>query len=74
MTDGGSNINPGNTIPNANRLKNNGVEITVVAIGDQVDMNEINSMATSSGEPYVYLASNEAEAVATARRRLDTIC
>lgn len=37
LTDGGSNIDATNTIPRARDLKNRGVEIYVVAIGDQVN-------------------------------------
>lgn len=74
MTDGGSNINPTNTIPNANDLKNRNMEITVVAIGDQVDINEVNAMASGNGEPYVYRVSTEDQAMAAASRKLDDMC
>lgn len=57
ITDGYSNVNRGNTIPEAQRLKDNGAALYVVAIGNEVDMDEINAMAGKGGEPsqnYVY--------------------
>ena len=74
MTDGGSNVNPERTIPNAAELKRNGAEMYVIAIGDQVDMNEINSMASGANEPYVFHMKNTAEANDAAKRFLTSIC
>ena len=37
LTDGGSNVNPSTTIQRARDLKNNGADIYVIAIGDQVN-------------------------------------
>jgi len=70
LTDGGSNIQPENTIPRARALKDAGVEITVVAVGNQVDMNEINGIASGTAEPNVYRVMSQTEAVAAADRLL----
>ena len=74
LTDGGSNINPERTIPNAEELKGRGAELYVIAIGDQVDMNEIKNMASGTNEPYVFEVKNEGEAKDAARRFLNDIC
>ncbi len=74
LTDGGSNIRAENTIPNADDLKRSGAEIHVIAIGDQVDMREINGIASEVSEPFVYRVSNQGEARDAAQRLCDALC
>ncbi len=74
LTDAGSNVLSQSTIPNANELKGTGAEIHVIAIGDQVDMNEINGIASEISEPYVFRVSSQEEAGDAAQRLCDALC
>ena len=53
LTDGGSNMRSDQTVRRAEDLKNDGVTIYVVPIGQQIDYNEINGISSGSTEPYV---------------------
>ena len=47
ITDGRSEPDPTRTIPEANNLKQSGVTIIAVGIGNQVDRNELRGIATN---------------------------
>lgn len=51
VTDGESNVNPGDTVPNADLLRghtNLGVDIFVIPVGDKTDLQEIEGIAGSA--------------------------
>ncbi len=50
LTDGHSNKEEGKTVPNAKKLKDNGVEVFVIAAGDQ-HMTGIDEMAKIASPP-----------------------
>ncbi|XP_078357064.1 matrilin-3-like [Oculina patagonica] len=55
VTDGRSNIEAGKTIPNANSLKNTGVEIFVVAVGDYISgIDELVKVASKDPKDHVF--------------------
>lgn len=72
ITDGGSNIQENETIQKATNLKNNGGRIYVVAVGDKVNMNEVNSMA--SEERLVYRVYNTGDITTQADALLQHFC
>ena len=74
LTDGGSNIRPSQTVPNARILKDNGVEIYTIAIGDQVDMNEINGIASDPDSTHVYVVRTVNDVDPVADRLLARLC
>ena len=77
VSDGYSNVNQYNTVPEAGRAKNQGVAMYVVAIGDNVDMGEVNAMAGKSNEPpdsYVFRIRRDSEINRVADDLLDALC
>ena len=69
VTDGFSNINRQNTIPAAKYVKQRGIALYVVSVGDQIDMTEITGMAGETNQPsanYIYAlrSSHDIESVA----------
>ena len=78
VTDGYSNVNRKDTIPEAMAAKQLGVAMYVVAIGDQVDMTEVNSMAgtSSNGGPssYVFRVRNDNDLENTAQELTNKLC
>ena len=77
VTDGYSNINRANTIPAAGVAKNRDIAMYVVAIGDEVDMGEVTSMAGYSSEPtdsYVFRVRNENEMDQVADQLSERLC
>ena len=55
VTDGRSNVDPDKTIPNANLLKNTGVEIFVVAVGNfNTGIDEIVKVASPDRKKHVF--------------------
>ena len=64
VTDGYSNVARYNTIPEAERAKNEDTAMYVVAIGNEVDMGEVNSIAGRGSEPpdsYVFRVRQDSE-------------
>ena len=53
LTDGGSNMGSDQTLLRAQALKDDGVMIYVVSIGQEIDYNEINGISSGSTEPFV---------------------
>ena len=63
FTDGVSNVDKHKTLPNAEKLKNRGVKIFVVAVGDQ-QMHGINEMAHIASYPpaqYLFRVKKEGD-------------
>lgn len=75
LTDGCGDILPGNTLINANNLREDSkADIHVVAIGNQVDMGEVNMVANSPEEPYVIKVADPSQVASGAQRILDNFC
>lgn len=55
ITDGRSNVNRSLTVPSAEALHDNGVTVFAVGVGRRIDMDELNSIASS--ENFVILLS-----------------
>jgi len=78
VTDGHSNVQAQNTIPEAEAARREGAAVYVVALGDEVNMREVTSMAGSGNEPvgnFVFRVANmtEIEEVAT-ELTIDHLC
>ena len=77
LTDGYSNVNPMNTIPEAHLAKEQGIAIYVVAVGDNVDMKEVTEIAGQVNAPseyYVYPLLQLAETERIADLLTDSLC
>lgn len=77
LTDGYSNVNPMNTIPEAMKAKEDGIAIYVVAVGENVDMKEVTDIAGQVNAPseyYVYPLLQVAETERTADLLTDSLC
>ena len=47
VTDGGSNVNSSRTIPEAEAVRGAGIIVFAVGIGNLINMDELNAMASS---------------------------
>lgn len=74
VTDGYSNINEGNTVPEAKDAKDGGIDIFVVALGEGPNFREINDMSSDPDSDYVYQLKAAADTQATASQLLDELC
>lgn len=76
ITDGRSNVEPQNTIPEANNAKRDNIRLFAVGIGQngQVDRGEINGIASDPDSDYAYIVQMESEMDNIANRILDVIC
>ena len=78
VTDGNSNVNAQNTIPAATQVKQNGAAVYVVALGDAVNMVEVNAMSGENNSPsgdYVYRVRNMGEIETVAEElTIDNLC
>jgi collagen type VI alpha len=74
VTDGYSNVNQQNTIPDALQLKSSGVLIYSVAVGDAPQMSEIKSMASSPDSQYVIKLPTLGDLDQSAENLLDHLC
>ena len=74
LTDGGSNVSPQLTVQRARELKTGTNKVHVVAIGNKVDMDEIDQIASGSNEPYVVRVNHQSEVTGAANRLLDSLC
>jgi hypothetical protein len=52
LTDGASNVNAAMTIPNANKIKNRGINIISVGIGNQLNQQELEGIASTIDDVY----------------------
>lgn len=74
VTDGYSNVNSDRTIPDSQQLKDNGVHLYCVAVGESPQMSEINAMATSPIDDHVVNMLSSANVNDVANALLDKIC
>ena len=74
LTDGGSNVNASQTVANAQALKQSGTSIYVVAMGDQVNMEEVNAIATEANEKYVLTVNAADDVVTSSENLLNFLC
>jgi len=58
MSDGRSNINRQNTIPNAIRLRQTGSAVVVFGIGTFIDWNEMNGIASDPNNYTVFVVGS----------------
>jgi len=58
----------------AQNLKDRGVDIHVVAIGDRISQVEMDQLASGTTEPFVTRVQNQGEVVGAAGRLLDALC
>lgn len=74
VTDGYSNIQPENTIPEANNARQRNIEMYVVAMGTNVDMNEINGIASNAVVDHVTYVSNSTGVAGAVSTLLGWLC
>ena len=77
VTDGKSNVNRENTVPEATRAKNQDIALYVVALGEEVDLREVNQVAGYRQEPvsdYVYEVKQVSDAPGMAADMLEHLC
>lgn len=75
VTDGYSNIDEDNTIPEATRAKEEEeIDIFVVALGEGPNFREVNDMASDPDSDYVYQLRDINEIEETAEQLLDELC
>ena len=74
ISDGDSNVNNGNTIPEANQMRNQGIRVFSLATGDSPDMAEMNGIANDPDSEYVYRVRNSGEVDSVVGRLLDYLC
>ena len=64
MTDGQSNVEKSLTIPNAQKLKNIGVEIFVIAVGNHIDgIDEMAKVASYPPDKYVFRVNKNSDLI-----------
>ena len=78
VTDGNSNIEREDTVPEAERAKRDGITLYVVALGDAVDLGEVNAIAgTSSGSSagdYVFRVTDNDSTAEVAGQLAEELC
>ena len=77
ITDGGSNVQHHNTGREAESAKEDNVAIYVVALGDRVDMVEVNNLAGKANEPlagYVYRVRSDRDIDDVVEGITESIC
>jgi Mg-chelatase subunit ChlD len=73
-TDGESNIQSSETLRKAQDLKDRGAKVYVFAIGDRVNMDEVNGMAHEANSNYVYRVYNTGDVTTQASNLLNLLC
>jgi collagen type VI alpha len=74
VTDGYSNVNQQNTIPDAMALKNQGVIIYSIAVGASPQMSELVGMASTPSSQYVIPLPTIGNLTSTADTLLQRLC
>lgn len=76
LTDGRSNINSEDTVPEARRLHSEGIKVFGIGIGEngQVDRNEINGIASDQTDVYARVIQYPDEIEETANHILEQLC
>ena len=76
VSDGNSNVNDINTIPEAEEAKRLGITIYSVSLGNNVNEREMAEIASpsSAGEQYSFLIQTAADVDRIANELLDELC
>ena len=74
FTDGKSNIQNVNTIPEADLAKDDGIHMMAVGVGRRVGQNEINGMASSPSSDNAFMLEDASELDDIANLILDQLC
>ena len=74
MTDGRSNIEQDNTIPEADLAKDGAIRLITVGVGRRVGVSEINGMASRPSSENAFLLINESDLNEVADLILDQLC
>ncbi len=74
MSDGRSNLNYRSTLPEATRVKDNGIRLLAVGIGDNVNIEEINGMASVPETTSAFYLKNQTDIENIANIILDQLC
>jgi len=74
VTDGYSNVDEFNTIPEATRAKDNGVDVYTVAIAESPDLREMNDMASDPDSEFAYRLPSINDVDRVANELLDQLC
>ena len=74
VSDGNSNVDEFNTIPEANRAKDQDIEIITVAIGENVNLIELEQVASEVDSDHIYRLERTEDIDEVARRLLDYVC
>jgi collagen type VI alpha len=74
VTDGNSNVQQQNTVPEANNARQRGIEVFAVGIGPEVNPTEISAIASAPTAGHVVYVWNATDASAGASKLLDLLC
>jgi len=74
VTDGLSNVQPQNTIPQATLAKQAGIEIYSIGIGPDVNPAEIDGMASTPTQGHTVYVKGTADVATGAKTLLDLLC
>jgi collagen type VI alpha len=74
ISDGESNVNKFNTVREAEQAKNAGIEIFTVASGENIDLNEMNEVASDPDSEHVYRVRDVNEVDSVSGQLLDRLC
>lgn len=74
VTDGQSNVEPENTIPEAGFVHQDGIEVYVVGIGDDINVNEIDGIASDPKTSHEIFVHNPTDVSTSAGLLLNSLC
>ena len=74
ISDGRSNINSANTIPEADDARNDGIRMIAVGVGSRFDRGEVVGIADSPSSLNAFFMEDETELDETAELILETLC
>lgn len=74
VTRGTSDVNQDQTVPEANRLRQQGVEVYVVAEGSSPNYDEINGIASSPSGTHVFALTDSGAVDSVSGNLLDRLC
>ena len=74
ISDGESNVNKFNTVREAEQARNAGIELFTVASGANIDLNEMNAVASDPDSEHVYRVQNINDVDRVSGLLLDRLC
>ena len=74
LSDGNSNVQTSQTLPQATAVKNANIRIISVGVGASVNAQELNSIASSPSNSNTFFTKTTADVDATADKILNLIC